>query len=75
LCFYNTFAIEKIWKINLQFGFPFVPKEKKDDQSSLSTSLSPREIVSELDRYVVGQNNAKKAVAIAMRNRLRKTGI
>ena len=34
--------------------------------------LSPKEIVSELDRYIVGQNKAKKAVAIALRNRLRR---
>lgn len=34
--------------------------------------MSPREIVSELDRYVVGQQEAKKAVAIALRNRLRR---
>jgi len=36
------------------------------------TSFSPREIVSELDRYVVGQNKAKRAVAIALRNRWRR---
>ena len=35
-------------------------------------SFSPREIVSELDRYIVGQNDAKRAVAIALRNRLRR---
>jgi ATP-dependent HslUV protease ATP-binding subunit HslU len=34
--------------------------------------MSPREIVAELDRYVVGQQEAKKAVAIALRNRLRR---
>jgi ATP-dependent HslUV protease ATP-binding subunit HslU len=34
--------------------------------------LTPREIVAELDRYIVGQANAKKAVAIAMRNRWRR---
>ena len=44
----------------------FVPKDKKNGvKNSYISSLSPREIVSELDRYVVGQNNAKKAVAIA----------
>src|ERR1700755_151568 len=34
--------------------------------------LSPREIVSELDRFIVGQNDAKRAVAIALRNRWRR---
>jgi len=36
------------------------------------TDLSPREIVSELDRYIVGQSDAKRAVAIALRNRWRR---
>ena len=36
------------------------------------TELSPREIVSELDRYIVGQGDAKRAVAIALRNRWRR---
>ncbi|MDQ0301885.1 ATP-dependent protease ATPase subunit HslU [Ancylobacter polymorphus] len=36
------------------------------------TSFSPREIVSELDRYIVGQHKAKRAVAIALRNRWRR---
>jgi ATP-dependent HslUV protease ATP-binding subunit HslU len=36
------------------------------------TSFSPREIVSELDRHIVGQNDAKRAVAIALRNRWRR---
>ncbi|MGC8200644.1 AAA family ATPase, partial [Salmonella enterica] len=35
-------------------------------------SFSPREIVSELDRYIVGQHEAKRAVAIALRNRWRR---
>jgi ATP-dependent HslUV protease ATP-binding subunit HslU len=35
-------------------------------------SLTPRQIVAELDRYVVGQRNAKRAVAIALRNRMRR---
>src|SRR4026207_1474675 len=34
--------------------------------------FSPREIVSELDRYIIGQNDAKRAVAIALRNRWRR---
>ena len=36
------------------------------------TNFSPREIVSELDRYIVGQKQAKRAVAIALRNRWRR---
>jgi ATP-dependent HslUV protease ATP-binding subunit HslU len=36
------------------------------------TNFSPRELVSELDRYIVGQNDAKRAVAIALRNRWRR---
>jgi ATP-dependent HslUV protease ATP-binding subunit HslU len=37
-----------------------------------STSFTPREIVSELDRYIVGQGKAKRAVAVALRNRWRR---
>lgn len=36
------------------------------------TNFSPREIVSELDRFIVGQNDAKRAVAVALRNRWRR---
>ena len=36
------------------------------------TNFSPREIVSELDRYIIGQKDAKRAVAIALRNRWRR---
>jgi ATP-dependent HslUV protease ATP-binding subunit HslU len=35
-------------------------------------NFTPREIVSELDRYIIGQNNAKRAVAVALRNRWRR---
>ena len=49
-------------------------KDKKDT-NNLATSLSPREIVSELDRFVVGQKNAKRAVAIALRNRWRRQAL
>ena len=52
-----------------------VPKDKKENKNNLSDSLSPREIVSELDRFVVGQNKAKRAVAIALRNRWRRQAI
>ncbi|MDP3961619.1 MAG: ATP-dependent protease ATPase subunit HslU [Pseudorhodobacter sp.] len=36
------------------------------------TNLTPREIVSELDRYIIGQDDAKRAVAVALRNRWRR---
>src|SRR3954466_3832453 len=36
------------------------------------TDFSPREIVSELDRFIIGQSDAKRAVAIALRNRWRR---
>ena len=52
-----------------------IPKDKKENKNNLSDSLSPREIVSELDRFVVGQNKAKRAVAIALRNRWRRQAI
>ncbi len=38
----------------------------------MTAAFSPREIVSELDRFIVGQNDAKRAVAIALRNRWRR---
>src|SRR5258706_1133613 len=38
----------------------------------MSAFFTPREIVSELDRYIVGQGDAKRAVAIALRNRWRR---
>jgi ATP-dependent HslUV protease ATP-binding subunit HslU len=39
------------------------------------TTMTPQEIVSELDKHIVGQNNAKKAVAIALRNRWRRSQV
>ena len=54
----------------------FLPKGKNSkEQETTLNSLSPREIVSELDRFVVGQNKAKKAVAIALRNRWRRQAL
>ena len=52
------------------------PKGKvAKEQNTITNSLSPREIVSELDRFVVGQNKAKRAVAIALRNRWRRQAL
>ena len=52
------------------------PKGKvTKEKTTITNSLSPREIVSELDRFVVGQNKAKRAVAIALRNRWRRQAL
>jgi len=58
----------KVTNLNL------VISDKKNESSRVS-ALSPREIVSELDRYVIGQINAKKAVAVALRNRWRRQAL
>ena len=50
-------------------------KDSKKKGKSKVSALSPREIVSELDRYVIGQTNAKKAVAVALRNRWRRQAL
>src|ERR687891_2320665 len=42
------------------------------DETPLLDELTPREIVRELDKYVIGQADAKRAVAIALRNRIRR---
>jgi ATP-dependent HslUV protease ATP-binding subunit HslU len=49
----------------------YLPGTVEEDQLVLD-ELTPREIVSELDKYVVGQKDAKRAVAIALRNRMRR---
>jgi ATP-dependent HslUV protease ATP-binding subunit HslU len=49
------------------------PKNAEEtDSASTAGSLTPREIVSELDRFIIGQHDAKRAVAIALRNRWRR---
>lgn len=51
----------------------FLSGEVKDTASSLKLDdLTPRQIVAELDKYVIGQDNAKRAVAVALRNRIRR---
>lgn len=49
----------------------YLPGTAEDQELALD-ELTPREIVAELDKYVVGQNAAKRAVAIALRNRMRR---
>src|SRR5262249_36990739 len=56
-------------------GSAFIPTTRspwKRSTTDLMTSFSPREIVSELDRFIIGQHEAKRAVAIALRNRWRR---
>lgn len=45
---------------------------KRDQYESLMERLTPRQIVAELDKYIIGQQEAKRAVAIALRNRWRR---
>jgi ATP-dependent HslUV protease ATP-binding subunit HslU len=49
----------------------YLPPTAEEEQLALD-DLTPREIVAELDKYVVGQKDAKRAVAIALRNRMRR---
>ncbi len=62
-------GIKKVTNLNL------VKNSKKNKKESKVSALSPREIVSELDRFVIGQNDAKKAVAVALRNRWRRQAL
>ncbi|HOI28844.1 MAG TPA: ATP-dependent protease ATPase subunit HslU [Melioribacteraceae bacterium] len=47
-------------------------RKKKMDNGELMKNLTPTQIVRELDKYIIGQNDAKRAVAIALRNRWRR---
>ena len=49
----------------------YLPGTAEEEQIALD-ELTPREIVTELDKYVIGQKDAKRAVAIALRNRMRR---
>ena len=53
----------------------YLPGDQREPQTAPEPSfdeLTPREIVVELDKYIVGQNAAKRAVAVALRNRVRR---
>ena len=65
---YKMSGTKKVANLN------FVKNKEKNEQIKVS-ALSPREIVSELDRYVIGQKEAKKAVAVALRNRWRRQAL
>src|SRR6202041_1812776 len=49
----------------------YLPSSAEEEQLALD-ELTPREIVAELDKHVIGQKDAKRAVAIALRNRMRR---
>ena len=51
---------------------PLAAEKSSTPEALVTSALTPREIVSELDRFIVGQNEAKRAVAIALRNRWRR---
>ena len=65
---YKMSGTKKVTNLNLV-------KNKGQSENSKVSALSPREIVSELDRYVIGQKEAKKAVAVALRNRWRRQAL
>ena len=50
----------------------YLPGPVASMKTPLLDELTPREIVRELDKYVIGQADAKRAVAIALRNRIRR---
>lgn len=45
----------------------------KIEDKNIGSNLTPRQIVEELNRHIIGQDDAKKAVAIALRNRYRRS--
>ena len=55
-----------------EMSTPQLQKNSKDPHGEFTGSLTPKQIVVELDKFIVGQNNAKRAVAIALRNRWRR---
>jgi ATP-dependent protease Clp ATPase subunit len=66
-CSFNTFSSTAPQVIN-----PFIESPQLKTNSSLLAALKPRDIVEQLDKFIVGQHEAKRAVAIALRNRWRR---
>ena len=52
--------------------YKYILLQEKHNNTNLTQALKPREVVDELNKYIVGQAEAKKAVAIALRNRWRR---
>jgi ATP-dependent HslUV protease ATP-binding subunit HslU len=59
------------WQLATDFMAIYLPSTAEEEQLALD-ELTPREIVAELDKHVIGQKDAKRAVAIALRNRTRR---
>ncbi len=66
-----TFPNDQRLATNDAFMAIYLPGTAEEEQVTLD-ELTPREIVTELDKYVVGQKDAKRAVSIALRNRMRR---
>src|SRR6185437_11989035 len=66
----HAFLIRRAWPGATDNAFVSTPMPHKIEVSS--ATMTPREIVQELDRHIVGQHDAKRAVAIALRNRWRR---
>jgi ATP-dependent HslUV protease ATP-binding subunit HslU len=67
----RSFPNDQRLTTNDEFMAIYLPGTAEEEQVTLD-ELTPREIVAELDKYVVGQKDAKRAVAIALRNRMRR---
>src|SRR6202795_735043 len=71
MCIYTNDAVTIEELYNQTFMAIYLPSSAEEEQLALD-ELTPREIVVELDKHVIGQKDAKRAVAIALRNRTRR---